>query len=99
MNKLRPITEWLPMSLKEANKRGWEEFDIILISGDAYVDHPAFGTAVIGRIIEDEEINKLQRKLTKKIIIFNRRTIYVISKSLESQGSFSESLLDAWTPW
>jgi len=54
MNHLRPITEWLPMSLKEANKRGWEEFDIILISGDAYVDHPAFGTAVIGRIIEDE---------------------------------------------
>ena len=42
------------MSKKEASKRGWDEFDVILISGDAYVDHPAFGTSVIGRIIEDE---------------------------------------------
>ena len=54
MNELRPISDWLPMSFKEASKRGWESFDIILISGDAYVDHPAFGTAVIGRLIEDE---------------------------------------------
>jgi uncharacterized radical SAM protein YgiQ len=50
----RPLSDWLPLSLKEAEKRGWEEFDVILISGDAYIDHPAFGTAVIGRIIEDE---------------------------------------------
>ncbi len=35
-------------------KRDWEELDVIIISGDAYVDHPAFGTAVIGRIIESE---------------------------------------------
>ena len=54
MNTLRPISDWLPMSKKEASKRGWGEFDVILISGDAYVDHPAFGTSVIGRIIEDE---------------------------------------------
>ena len=54
MNELRPISDWLPMSFKEASKRGWENFDVILISGDAYVDHPAFGTAVIGRLIEDE---------------------------------------------
>ena len=33
---------------------GWDEIDVVLISGDAYVDHPAFGPAVIGRIIEDE---------------------------------------------
>lgn len=50
----RPITDWLPLTLKEAEKRGWSEFDVILISGDSYVDHPSFGTAVIGRIIEDE---------------------------------------------
>ena len=54
MNNERPLSDWLPMSLKDAEKRGWEEFDVILISGDAYVDHPAFGTAVVGRIIEDE---------------------------------------------
>lgn len=47
-----PITAWLPTTLKEAQKRGWTELDVILISGDAYVDHPAFGIAVMGRILE-----------------------------------------------
>ncbi|MDA3866021.1 MAG: YgiQ family radical SAM protein [Salinivirgaceae bacterium] len=47
-------TLWLPTTLKEAKLRNWAEFDVILFSGDAYVDHPAFGTAVIGRVIEDE---------------------------------------------
>ncbi len=51
---LRPITDWLPITRKEVEARGWDELDIILISGDAYVDHPTFGTAVIGRIIESE---------------------------------------------
>ena len=52
--ELRPITDWLPLTMKEVEKRGWEEVDVVLISGDAYVDHPSFGTSVIGRIIEDE---------------------------------------------
>ncbi len=47
-----PLNSWLPLTKKEAMKKGWESFDIILVTGDAYVDHPAFGTAVIGRIIE-----------------------------------------------
>ncbi|MEZ4994902.1 MAG: YgiQ family radical SAM protein [Saprospiraceae bacterium] len=50
----RPLTDWLPISAKEVEMRGWEELDVILVSGDSYVDHPAFGTAVIGRIIESE---------------------------------------------
>ncbi len=50
----RPITDWMPLTKKEIEKRGWDDLDIILVSGDAYVDHPAFGTAVIGRIMEDE---------------------------------------------
>lgn len=52
--ELRPITDWLPLTMKEVEKRGWDEVDVVIISGDAYVDHPAFGTAVIGRIMEDE---------------------------------------------
>lgn len=48
------LTDWLPTTVKEAELRGWDELDVVLISGDAYVDHPAFGTAVVGRIIEDE---------------------------------------------
>lgn len=48
----RPLSDWLPLTAKEAKKRGWDELDVILVTGDAYVDHPAFGTAVIGRILE-----------------------------------------------
>lgn len=44
--------EWLPTSVKEIKERGWESIDIILFSGDAYIDHPSFGTAVIGRTLE-----------------------------------------------
>jgi uncharacterized radical SAM protein YgiQ len=44
--------DWLPTTIKEVQERGWDELDVILFSGDAYVDHPSFGTAVIGRIIE-----------------------------------------------
>ncbi len=43
---------FLPATLAEAKARGWDELDIILISGDAYVDHPSFGSAVIGRFLE-----------------------------------------------
>lgn len=48
------LTAWLPLTMKEAEKRGWNELDVVLVTGDAYVDHPAFGSAVIGRIIESE---------------------------------------------
>ena len=54
MEKYRPVTDWLPTTVKEAKLRDWEELDVILISGDSYVDHPSFGAAVIGRIIESE---------------------------------------------
>jgi uncharacterized radical SAM protein YgiQ len=42
----------LPASLQECRDRGWQEIDIVLVSGDAYVDHPSFGLAVIGRLLE-----------------------------------------------
>lgn len=48
------LTDWLPTTKKEVELRGWDELDIILFSGDAYVDHPSFGAAVIGRILEAE---------------------------------------------
>ena len=46
------LTDWLPTTKKEMELRGWDELDVILFSGDAYVDHPSFGAAVIGRVLE-----------------------------------------------
>jgi len=45
---------WLPTTRKEMDRRGWDQADVILFSGDAYVDHPAFGAAVIGRVLESK---------------------------------------------
>jgi uncharacterized radical SAM protein YgiQ len=46
------LTDWLPTTKKELEIRGWEQVDVILFSGDAYVDHPSFGAAVVGRLLE-----------------------------------------------
>ena len=46
------LTDFLPTTKKELELRGWDELDVILFSGDAYVDHPSFGVAVIGRTLE-----------------------------------------------
>ncbi len=46
------IKEWLPTTLKEVKQRGWDQLDVILFTGDAYIDHPSFGNAVIGRVLE-----------------------------------------------
>ena len=46
------LTDFLPTTKKEMELRGWDYVDVILFSGDAYVDHPSFGAAVIGRVLE-----------------------------------------------
>ena len=48
------MRNWLPTTRKELEQRGWEWVDVILFSGDAYVDHPSFGVSVIGRVLEAE---------------------------------------------
>lgn len=54
MENTPQLSDWLPTTRKEMELRGWDSLDVIIISGDAYVDHPAFGAAVIGRIVESE---------------------------------------------
>lgn len=54
IDNILKVTDWLPTTKKEVELRGWERLDVILFSGDAYVDHPSFGAAVIGRILEAE---------------------------------------------
>ena len=48
------LTDWLPTTRREMELRGWDYADVILFSADAYVDHPSFGAAVIGRVMEAE---------------------------------------------
>lgn len=48
------LTDWLPTTQKELALRGWDEVDVVIFSGDAYVDHPSFGGAVVGRLLEAE---------------------------------------------
>lgn len=53
-NRSYQPTDWLPTTKKELDLRGWDTLDVILFSGDAYIDHPSFGTAVIGRLLESQ---------------------------------------------
>ena len=51
---LTDLTLYLPTTRKEMSLRGWDSVDVVVFSGDAYVDHPSFGAAVIGRVLEAE---------------------------------------------
>ena len=42
---------FLPVNRKDMEYRGWDELDFVLVTGDAYVDHPSFGTALVGRLL------------------------------------------------
>ncbi len=53
-NKAQFLPSFLPMSRKEMEDRGWSELDILLVSGDAYIDHPAFASALLGRYLESQ---------------------------------------------
>ena len=46
------MMDFLPINRKEMKERGWEQVDFVLVTGDAYVDHPSFGTAIISRLLE-----------------------------------------------
>ena len=43
---------FLPVNKNDMERRGWDEVDFVLVTGDAYVDHPSFGTAIISRLLE-----------------------------------------------
>ena len=58
------LDNWLPTTKKEVEARGWDYLDVILFSGDAYVDHPSFGAAVIGRVLGSGRITGSDRTAT-----------------------------------
>lgn len=46
------MRDFLPISRDDMKKRGWDELDFVYVIGDAYVDHPSFGPAIISRVLE-----------------------------------------------
>ena len=52
ISSIKTGNKFLPASVKEIESLGWDQPDVIIFSGDAYVDHPSFGAAVIGRVLE-----------------------------------------------
>ena len=46
------MKDYLPVSKADMERRGWQQCDFVYVSGDAYVDHPSFGTAIISRVLE-----------------------------------------------
>ena len=44
---------FLPISMSEVTERGWSDVDFVYVTGDAYVDHPSFGVAIISRVLEN----------------------------------------------
>jgi uncharacterized radical SAM protein YgiQ len=54
MDNMSTHHDYLPMSLPEVQARGWDAVDIAFITGDAYVDHPSFGAALLGRLLESK---------------------------------------------
>lgn len=90
MEKRQPF---LPTSLDEIKRLGWEQPDIIIFSGDAYVDHPSFGAAVIGRVLEAQGY---------KVAIVpqpNWRDDLRDFRKLGAPRLFSAFLPALWTPW
>src|SRR5215831_17342328 len=50
--RAQPQPEPLPMSMDESRRRGWDELDVVIVTGDAYIDHPSFAMAILGRVLE-----------------------------------------------
>lgn len=84
---------FLPTTIKEVRECGWDQLDVILFSGDAYIDHPAFGPAVVGRLLEAEGY---------RVAIVpqpNWRDDLRDFTKLGPRASFSASRPDRWTRW
>ena len=72
----------LPMSLEELNAYGFDVPDFVLVTGDAYIDHPSFGTAIIGRVL-------LHHGYSVGIIAPSENTVFCLSKKMLFSVNFS----------
>ena len=81
---------FLPISRKEMEERGWNQVDFVYVSGDAYVDHPSFGHAIITRLLEASAWGSLH-SLTGRI--------KKVLQNLESRGLDLWCRREIWIPW
>ena len=68
---------FLPISRKEMEERGWDQVDFVYVSGDAYVDHPSFGHAIITRLLEAHGFRVLQNLENRGLDLWCRREIWI----------------------
>ena len=81
---------FLPISRKEMEERGWNQVDFVYVSGDAYVDHPSFGHAIITRLLEAHGF-RVGHSLTGRI--------KKVLQNLESRGLDLWCRREIWIPW
>ncbi len=84
------LTDFLPTTKKECELRGWDELDVILFSGDAYVDHPSFGPAILGRMLEANGY---------RVAIVPSPTGTAISETSRNSVALASSLVFLRVPW
>ena len=76
----RPDTSaYLPTTRDEMDARGWDQLDILIVNGDAYVDHPAFGGALIGRFLEGRRLRAFRAKPMPMLISFGDITTWLVA--------------------
>ena len=85
-------TEFLPISRADMEARGWDQLDFVVVGGDAYVDHPSFGTAIISRLLEAEGYKV---ECWPSPVIPTARTL----SGLASRNTASLSAAAMWTAW
>ena len=76
------MAEFLPISKEDMNRRGWTQCDFVYVVGDAYVDHPSFGHAIISRVLESHgykvgiisHVSALKQRIDRKILVEKNAT-------------------------
>ena len=85
--------QWLPTTRKEMDHLGWDQADVILFTGDAYIDHPSMGSAVIGRVLEAHGYRVAIVPQPSGV------TTCATSRSWAVRACSSGSALVRWTRW
>ena len=71
--------EFLPVTLEECRERGWDRPDFVYVTGDAYVDHPSFGVAIISRVLEKAGFSFLKEEERMSFGVPTRWKVYDFS--------------------